>query len=166
MAEVVYRFTQYSFFEAWPNSPERMVDGNENSYASTPNDGDVEFLITNNCPGDNLGSIEKVEIRCKGYYTGLFGGPLKNILLRPVFPLGDGDNHPFAVPLNIGAWSPWFGITRDPWAPANWAWANVVNLDCDVEAESGGGWTFWCSQVEIKIIYKVPPAGKSRGYII
>jgi hypothetical protein len=147
-SDVVYYFDNYFPGEAWPTNPAYMVDGNTSNYASTTFSSDVEFCDNNTCYGSYLGIISKVEIRAFGYWT----GDQRDILLRPVFTVGDGDNHVFAPPRDNGDWSRWFDITNDNNTPASWDWNSVKNLDCDVESTGMIG-TVYCSKVEMRVTY-------------
>lgn len=150
--EKIYYFNSYSPFEAWETNPGYMADGNEGTFASTTINGDVERLTSNTCSED-VGSITKVEIRAKGCYA---RNPVY-LVLRPVFPGGDGDDHTFLPPeCPNAAWSDWFDITNDPNAPDPWTSDDVVDLDCDVEARLGTtDWPFelYCSKVEIRVTF-------------
>jgi hypothetical protein len=56
----------------------------------------------------------------------------------------------------IDAWSQWFDITFDPFAPQSWTWTEVDNLDCDVIAENEPlrpPFTLYCSKIEIRVTY-------------
>ncbi len=136
--------------EVWTTNPGYMVDGNENTYASTQSDGDVELLTGNTCPGGGT-LVTKVELRVKGYY--FIGESARDIILIPVFPAGDGLEYTFDAPAGVteGEWSEWFNITSDPNAPT-WSLNAVAALDCDVKASSGSGsFTLFCSKVEIRV---------------
>ena len=154
--EMVYFFDNYDTGdpgESWLNNPDYMVDGNEGTFASTGVDGDVEFLDGNSCVGEDLGVIGKIELRCRGYNSGSGGpGSVKNIILRPVFSGGDGDDHVFVTSSSAG-WSVWFNITDDTNAPVKWDWKNVIGLCCDVESNLTSGFTLYCSKVVIRVTY-------------
>jgi hypothetical protein len=117
-------------------------------------DGDVEACSVNTCPGTNLGTVMKVEMRVYGYYW----TNQRDIILRPVFGRTiDGRNYNYQTSTSAG-WSEWFDITDDDNAPANWDWNDIVNLDCDVESETDmGTFTLYCSKVEIRITYATIP---------
>jgi len=150
---VTYYFNGYNKLgEVWTTWPSYMVNGDENTYASTITSGDVELCNGNTCPGTDLGTITKVELCCKGYHSGGYITP-PYIRLRPVFPLGDGGNHDFSTS-SEAAWSTWYDITNDPNAPT-WTWSAVDNLDCDVVAYTGGA-TLYCSKVDIRVTYTPP----------
>ena len=126
-----------------------MVDGDEETVASTVDDGDVELCDTNTCPGTNLGKITKVELRAWGSVSD--GGNV--VYLRPVFVAGDGDNHNSGIDM-VEGWASWIDITSDTNAPSPWTWAAVQALDCDVEFSknvSGAS----VSKVEIRVTYDV-----------
>lgn len=61
---VIYAFNARNASPAapWETTPANMVNGVETDYAETNNDGEVEELTGNDCPGDDLGDISKVEL--------------------------------------------------------------------------------------------------------
>ena len=157
-SSVVFYFNSYdSGFpgEFWLTNPGYMVDGNESTFASTNINDDVELLVNNSCNKSSYGTIVKVELRCKGYRSG-FGGGSKNIVLRPVFVGGDGNNHSFSAG-TVAAWSSWFNITGDMNAPGAWSWTDVDFLDVDVESDLSSGYTLYCSKVEVRVTYNNAP---------
>jgi hypothetical protein len=151
---VTYYFNSYDNLplgEAWSTNPGYMVDGSTSNHASTSTDGDVELCIDNNCSGTDLGTIINVELRVKSYYS----GSQRDTILRPVFGgTSDGADHNYQTSA-IDAWSQWFDITNDPFAPQSWSWSDVDSLDCDVVAENvpSGPFTLYCSKVEIRVGY-------------
>ena len=150
-ASVTYYFDSWDRTEEWETYPGYMVDGWENLYASTTIDGDVQLCDGNTAqaPGPFI-PIRKVEIRAKGYANAIG----QKIILRPVFGgTADGDNHIFNLPTFPGGWSQWFDITYDTNAPRTWTWSDVVNLDCDVEADisNAGLFTVYCSMIQIRV---------------
>jgi hypothetical protein len=80
----------------------------------------------------------------------------------------DGNDYTFATESSAG-WSRWFDITNDGLRlsyPSAWTWAEVRDLDCDVEAENlFGFWTLYCSKVEVRVTYNNVP-GISSPYPI
>ncbi len=149
---VTYYFDSYDTNVAWETNPQYMVDGNLGTFAETTIDGDVELLDGNTCPGTNLGTITKVELRTYGKYT----GSQHDIILVPVFGgSSDGDEYSFATP-RFAMFSEWFDITNDDNAPATWNWNHIVTLDCKVIAENnpGGSFTLYCSIVQIRVTYR------------
>ncbi len=155
--KITYCFLRYDPNEAWQTYPEGMLCDGEN-WASTMKNGDVELLtdniLTDNACYNPIGTITKVELETRGYYY--WWGDDRDIILRPVFPTADGDNHVFDAP----GWSPgssgWIDITNDTNAPDPWTWTNVITLDCDVEAENkpfGGWFILFCSTVYIRVTY-------------
>ena len=149
-----YCFSEYDWLEAWETYPWNMADCDPDTYASTGIDGDVELLYGPITTGSSPGTITKVEIRAKGYYT---GGQQGYIFLRPVFRLGDGDNHEFTLSKDLvnATWSEWFNITGDTNHPDPWTVDDVINLKVDVEAEikepAGPTCTVYCSIVELRV---------------
>ncbi len=143
-------FSGYDPFEAWETNPWNMADCDQYTYASTTSDGDVQLLkdvVTTTSISD---TITKVEIRAWGYYSVL--GNDADIILRPVFRLGDGDNHVYDCD-SMPGWSQWFDITTDTNAPDPWTAADVYNLECDVEADGSGRFTLYCSILQIRVTW-------------
>ena len=148
-----YYFNSYASGEpgeAWETNPGDMVDGSQISTAQTTAPGDIELCNGNTCPGNDIGTITKVEIRVKGHYN--FFQSAADIRLRPVFSGGDGDNHDFDCS-GFMDWSPLFDITTDTNAPNPWTWADVANLECDVEALITRETILYCSIVTINVTY-------------
>jgi hypothetical protein len=151
---VTYIFCGYDDSEYWATDPRYMIDGEIGYFASTGYDEDVEWCNGNNCTGQDLGDITRVEIRAFGY-TSSYGA---NIILRAVFNNGqyDGENHTFILGLYPGSWSQWFDIT-DEKNSANWSWNDVYSLDCDVEADIPYNpphvYSVYCSMVQLRITY-------------
>jgi len=150
---VTYYFNDNHASELWETTPENMVDGTDASYAATTTDGQVHRLIGNNCPGTDLGTITKVELRFYGY-----GDVDDQTILRPVFGGSvDGDNH-VVVPGTTPEWKAYQDITTDTNAPS-WTWAAVVALDCDVEMNDiAKGNTAHVGEVEIRVTYTPYPS--------
>lgn len=145
-----YYFNAHDTGEKWETTPANMVDGNTSNYATDTNDDAVQLLTGNTSAGVYLGKISSVEIR--GYGKRATPTPL-NLVIRPVFSDGDGDNHSDAV-YETAAYSPYFDITTDTNAPSTWNWDDVEALDCDVEVdEVVAGNTLSCSNVQIKVTY-------------
>jgi hypothetical protein len=150
-SEIKYYFNSYNSGETWSNNPSYMVDTSTSTYASTSTNSDVELCNANNCTGTNLGDIVKVEIRAYVYYS----GSQRDIILRPVFNgVNDGINYHYST-TTTPSWTPWFDITGDPGNfPPGWNWNKIKNLDCDVEAKTGGlPFTLYCSKVETRVTY-------------
>jgi PKD repeat protein len=159
-SEVTYYFNSYDNIVKWSSNPGYMVDNITSNYASTTTNQDLELCTGNTCPGKDLGTISKVEIRCYGKYSGA-GTIGPDIILRPSWP---GDPHIF-TPATTGAWSSWFDITDDTGAPDPWTWNDVNTLDVDVEAVIPGLFTVYCSKVELRISYSLNnPPGISNPY--
>jgi hypothetical protein len=150
--QVIYYFDSYDNNEVWATNPVYMVDGCISNFASTTVNGDVELCNGNNCSGADLGTISTVELRVYSYYS----SGQRDTILRPVYGgTNDGMECRYqTVPPMF--WSEWFDITCHQYAPQPWGWTDIVNLDCDVEAESdlmGPPFTLYCSKVEIRVTY-------------
>jgi hypothetical protein len=150
--QVTFYFDRYDNSEAWATNPGYMVDGNMVNFASTTVNGDVELCDGNNCSGTDLGTISAVELRVLSYHS----SGQRDTILRPVFSgTTDGIEYRY-VTIAPTVWSEWFDITYDPFAPQSWGWSDIVNLDCDVEAESdpwGPTFTLYCSKIELRVTY-------------
>lgn len=154
---VIYYFNQYSIQEQWSTNPGYMVDHILTNYASTTTDGDIQRLVTNTCPGTDLGTISKVELQAYAY-----SDADDQLILRPVFVALDGDDHIEAPGVTPG-WKTWWDITNDPNAPSPWTWAAVESLDCDVEQNDvAKGNTMHVSEVQIRVTYT--PSGPPTYY--
>lgn len=152
----IYYFDNYNNGEAWATNPSYMVDGITSNYASTTLDFDVELCDSNNCTGVDKGGISRVELRCYGYYS----GSMRELLLRPIFNGTTDGFDTLHYLVSSSGYSSWYEITDDPNAPGTWSWANVTNLDCDVEVAPGPpGFTLYCSLVEVRVTYQAyaPP---------
>jgi len=155
-----YYFNTFDENEAWESEPELLIDETEETFTATSIDTDVELCYENTCPGDDLGTILKVELRVHGYHEGKNQG---NITLRPVFKDGelDGENYTF-VASDQPEWSEWFDITDDgdhgsgQWRTP-WSWSEIKSLDCDVEASLGSETALFCSMVQLRVTYNTAP---------
>ncbi len=160
MAEVTYYFDVKHVSTDWEFDPEYMVDGILTNYASS--DSYEEQLLTGNtCPGTNLGTITKVELRWYAYGD---GGDY--IRIWPEFTGGTGDLHaqtPGTGP--PGAWSNYEDITTDTNAGDWSAWSQVQDLDCDIRRVSSGKSNLvYCAKVEIRVTYTTGAAWTQVQY--
>ena len=152
------------YFDHYDNSewdfPENMVDGSILTFA----DGwdDTQQNDGNTCPGDNLGTITRVDLRFHGYANYVDEpGPDDFIKLIPWFESTDlGDDHSEVLIINP-YWSQWFDITTDTNAPSPWTWADVQNLGVHVLAGDGDAEES-CSKVEIRITFNNAPAQSNQ----
>ena len=106
------------------------------SSISTSTDATTETLDANTCPGTDLGTISKTEIRCYGYGDGNDQITLNGTALT--------------MPSSAG-WSSYVdvGITT---------WTGVVNLNATVQYnKSGKANTMYGSKVEIRVTWGAPP---------
>jgi hypothetical protein len=164
-ATVTYYFNGYDPAQAWPRDPGYMVDADEDSEARTDwlTASDVTQLNnTNTCPGTNLGTITKVEMRAMidVYGTGY-------IYITPVFTGGTGTTRPFQN--TYRSWTNWFEITSDPNAPGvgSWTWADVVNLDTTVRGVDPANQDERCYKIEIRVTYLgVTPLTFNSKYVV
>ncbi|RLI68911.1 hypothetical protein DRO91_08370, partial [Candidatus Heimdallarchaeota archaeon] len=151
---VIYYFDAYDTGEAWPNTPANMVDGTNTTFANCGQGTHIQLLNNNTCPGTNLGTIEKVEIRCYGDDS---DDVQEATYLRPVFN-GTTDGNNYTMDISPEKWSNWTDITNDPNAPSTWTWGNITNLDCDVEANKVGvAGNDYVGIVQIRVNYSASP---------
>ena len=149
-ATVTYFFNAYDINEVWTD-PSYMTNGNIENYAYTNTKDKVQLLNANTCPVIDLGPISKVELQAYGYTA-----DNDYIYIRPVFTGGDGDNHEW-IPGTSAAWSGYFGITSDSYAPASWTWTDVENLDVDIQKiNERGPDNVFIAKVEIRVTYAPP----------
>jgi hypothetical protein len=136
--------------EEWNVEPQNMVNEEIDEFASTGEPAQVELCNGNTYTGGGIGVITGVEIRAYGYYE---GGEGANLKLRPVFSgSDDGDDHQFVLPADAADWSSWFNITTDTNAPPSWTWVDVLELDCDVEADMEEGEIIvYCGNIQLKV---------------
>ena len=141
--EVTYYFDGYDAGEAWPNSPENMVDGTflASSVAAFQMP-DSQLLNSNTCGGTNLGTITKVEIRVHGR-SGWAGTGWTHWYIQPIFTGGNGDQHNL-IPTNTGYvpyinetadWGAYIDITSDTNAPGTWSWSDVQSMNCRLSVD-------------------------------
>jgi hypothetical protein len=148
-----YYFDGYGA-EQW-NNPDAMVDGSTASHAWSAADGNTQLLNSNTCPGTDLGTITKVELRVYGAVSGTDPDD-DDLILRPVFGgSSDGDDHQIDI-YGGGSgnkdWSAWIDITTDTNAPGTWDWDDVVNLDCDVvQVQIGALDNAFAGMIEIRV---------------
>lgn len=149
--------------ESWDSYPDYMTDNLLTTYAFTSSDGDVQMLTVNNCPGTNLGTISKVEIRLYAY-----GDGNDRIDVKPYFGITGGDTYqttPGTGP--PGTWGNYIDITTDTNAPSPWTWNDISSLNAQAIKENvAKGNAMYCAKVEIRVTY-TPTGGvtRSHGYI-
>lgn len=147
MATVTYYFNAYS--SATLSSPGNLIDGALSTYASSSSNGANEVLSGNTCPGTNLGTISKVEVRGYGYKT---GNQTVVFRLVPKFSGSNGDNHDHYLSASA-AWSSYFDITNDSNAPSSWTWSDIENLDLTATIVKGPIGTAYYAKIEILVTY-------------
>lgn len=157
MAEATYYFDVVSATYRWDNDPLYMIDGILTNYAYTSSDGDTQALLETDCPGTDLGTITKVEIRPYGH--------------------GDGDDridfhfgmlvieYQVTMPSSPG-WGAYSDVTSDPQIDG-WTWAKIAVLNEVLAVEKDNvskGNATYCSKVEIRVTY-TPVAGWTHKYL-
>ncbi len=152
MAEVTYYFNS-RWTGNWTN-PDNMIDGDIDlpstlfcSICKSPLDG-------NTCPGTDLGTITKVEVRAYRYGDGDDGLQVFVNYFGSVY-MSTGLSTPGTSP----AWGPWRNITSKFGAPSPWTWGDVITVDCKVEKRTRArGRPLYCAKVEIRVT-STPSAG-------
>lgn len=136
--------------------PDNMINGLLANYATTTSEA-TETLDGNTCPGTDLGTITKVEIRVYGYGD---GDDRIDLWVKGGFI---GDEHQ-TTPGVGGAWSSHVDITSDSNAPSPWTWPDVDAVDIDVEKDnSGKANAMYCAKVEIRATYT--PTAPPPSYV-
>jgi hypothetical protein len=154
-SQVTYQYTSYDEYETWESNPENMVDGSTETYAATDTN-DLQVCNGNTCPGSNLGTIQKVELRAHCYKE----GETANLTLQPMLEEHTGQNYT-ATPAGEPGWTPWFDITTDLGHGSSglftqWTWKEIDTLSCNVKSSLMDGMLF-CSMVEIQVTYNTAP---------
>ena len=149
--EYTYFFDGYGT-NNWSDSA-LITDGSTETHSWAYGNGSSQLLTSNTCPGTNLGTILKVELRVHGAAEDGVEED-DDIILRPVFAGGDGDNHQVDMPdYTTGKdWSVWVDITNDTNAPVSWSWTDVQGLVCDVVHQQVNELDYMlASKVEIRV---------------
>ena len=142
MAEITYYFDQPQTGAEWTDAP-YMVDNNLTTFGYTSSNGAVHGFTENTCPGTDLGTITKVELRAYGY-----GDGNDRIDLRPF-----GNEYQVTMPSSPG-WGAYVDITNDINAPDWSLWAHIVNQNCDIIYQKvGKGNIIYCAKGEIRVTY-------------
>ena len=146
-----YCFSKYDLMNAWETNPQYMVDGDENTSASTKINGDVQVVYDPVTNGPGPGTITKVEFRARGNFS---GDCYAWIILCPIFRLGDGDDRNWTLN-TTPEWSQWYDITDDTNAPDPWTVNDIANLKIRLTAGMpicpGRVITIYCSKVELRV---------------
>lgn len=163
---VVYYFNDNTGVSSlnWIN-PERMVDGDTNTFASagSAQGAYIQINPSNTAPAATDRHVEKVELRVYGR-----DGSGPNISAFNLYPMfggtlqGNSQNlRSFFGP--VRSWTPWINITNDPNAPDEWSWNDVRSLGCKIEAMIGSpgggvGDLLEVNKIEIQVTYTSSPA--------
>ncbi|GAJ03240.1 unnamed protein product, partial [marine sediment metagenome] len=151
MPDVTYHFNAY-VTPVWTN-PGNIVDGDIETFAFTGAKKTEQALTGNNCPGTDLGTITKVEIRVFAY-----GDGDDHIQITPIFTGGNGNAHETTPVVDPGNWTPYVEITNDPNHPDWSLWSHIQTLDYIIEHDSTGkANVMYASKVEIRVTYTPPP---------
>ncbi len=145
MPDVTYYFNAY-VTPVWVN-PNNLVDGDAGTFAASEAKKTEQLLTGNTCPGTDLGTITRVQIRAFAY-----GDGNDRLDITPVFTGGDGDIHETVPVVDPGGWSAYVDITNDTNHPDWSLWSHIQDLDCIIDnvAVSKGN-IMYASKVEIKV---------------
>ncbi|MBA7610511.1 hypothetical protein ES703_17719 [subsurface metagenome] len=163
MADVIHEVTYYFNVSMDPagktpwTDKGNMFDGSIATFGYTASTGAQQSGLDNNCPGTDLGTITKVELRVYGY-----GDVDDRIDLTPHrgysfgVPINLGDVHP-TTPGTVAGWGIYVDITNDPNMPSPWTWPLVTALNAIIQfTKVGKGNTMHCAKVEIRVTYTAP----------
>lgn len=151
-----YHFNGHSSSQ-WLN-PANLNDGSLATFAKTISDNYTHNHNSNTCPGTDLGTISKVEMRVYGY-TDIANGAIQ---LRPVFTGGQGDDHDAFLGTSA-EWSSYFDITDDTNAPESWDWSDVQDLNGKVIYKPSVSDYKYAAKVEIRVTYEIPEVKELAG---
>jgi len=146
---VIYYFDDYLSSD-W-NNPDNLVDGDDDRYSDSGEDGDEFALDENSYPGVGEGDdITKVEFRACGKQ--IDGAKVD---LVPIFSSGNpGDTRTF-LPDSVKSYSDWYDITNDKAAPRDWAWDDIALLNLEGTSDLSSGRKVELSIIEIRVTYTV-----------
>jgi hypothetical protein len=165
MADVTYYYDAKGTAD-WTTNPEYMFDNILTNYASTTLNGDTNGSHAtdgNTCPGTDLGTITKVELRAYGY-----GDGTDECDLTPFWPVvGSGDGHDVVMPSSPG-WGAYVDITNDTNHPDWTSWTHIQDTGFVARMDDvGKGGTMYVSKVEIRVTYTTAGGiGKINGVAI
>lgn len=160
MAEVTYYYDE-RVGGFWTDHA-KLYDGSLETFAYTSVHGYTDRSNKTTCPGTDLGTITKVELRVYAYGDGDDTIVLR-IELTPTYVVTPGTSP---------GWSSYVDVTADP-IIGGWTWAKVADLSnvyelCDLVVEfakSGKGNTMYCAKVEIRVTYTPVVAVPRHGFI-
>ena len=152
-----YYFNSYDVGTVWDTDPEKMADGDADTYAlaNVENSEDTELLDENECDGADLGTISKVEIRAKHYEADSQDPTWVQFSLQPFIVAVGGDATAVANTATA-AWCDWVDITNftTP-TKESWSWTDIQNLNVLVQCHTFfvGANKIYCSKIEVRITY-------------
>ncbi|GAJ00693.1 unnamed protein product, partial [marine sediment metagenome] len=151
MPDQTYYFNAY-VTPVWTN-PGNIVDGDIGTFGYTNAKKTAQLLTGNTCPGTDLGTITKVELRLFGK-----GDGDDRIDITPVFTGGNGDTHQTTPVVSPGGWVAYVDITTDTNHPDWSLWSHIQDLDCIISSVAvGKGNALYCAKVEIRVTYTSVP---------
>ena len=154
MAEITYYYD--SATTGW-DDPENLVDNDLGTYATQDRDSWAIIADGNTCPGTDLGTISKIEVRVYGY-----GDGDDQIDIRPRFDTLWGGYHDTTPGVNP-AWGSYIEITTDPNAPSPWNWSDLQTVDVQLTYDKvSKGNVMHAAKVEIRVTYE--PSGPPSYY--
>lgn len=161
----IYYFDEYTLPGSnanWVN-PALMVDGDIDTDSNASHFIYVSYELTlssNTCPGDDIGTITKVEIR--GHGTEASQDGLFSWYIDPIFVAGQGNGRDLDADNLSDSWSGWADVTSaynapgTPESPDPWAWSDIVALQIDNSLiYSGSGPLNNCKmgKVEVRVTF-------------
>lgn len=156
IAEITYYYNIFTGGYSWTDF-NKMVDGLLTTFAYTSSETQKQKLPRTSCPGTDLGTITKVEVRCYGYGDGDDKLNIAfNISMSPLYQ---------TIPGISAAWGIYVDVTGDP-NINGWTWAKIAAFSSSyVEyRKSQQGNTMYCAKVEIRVTYEeeAPPELETR----
>jgi hypothetical protein len=134
----------------WTNNPSYMYDGNNATYASN-NVGQsvVENLYGTTCNGVDIGAVSKVEIRVRGYYSGVAGTTTSRNIY---FTINGGIANAYVLTTSA-AWSPYKDITSDMLLYDGTYWGGIDKSTVEIAVINPTSKTMYCSRVELQVTF-------------
>lgn len=150
MAEVTYYWDALYTCGNWAPCLS-LADGLLTTFAATNLGGDQAGVESTTCPGTDLGTITKVELRVYGYGDG-------DDRIDLAFISDMSTEYQFTMPVSAG-WSSYADVTNDP-NVNGWTWAKVKDIYTEIAKalyiefdKVGKANTMRCAMVEIRVTY-------------
>ena len=158
--EITYYWDEYDSSPLTWTSESGAFDGSLEYAANTASDGYYLQGTATTCPGDDLGTITKVEIRCYGYGDGddRIDISFNSVDTGPTTP-----EYQITMPPLPKDWSSYVDVTNDS-NVNGWTWAKIANLYSESSLvlvaeydKSGKGDTMRCFMIQIRVTYGLTP---------